>query len=176
MCVIRRFTHRPPGNGESDASIAFWLRKGHSAGKPLPQLAIREDAKFFVQNWTKKLFFANKDPKNNFDDWMILQKHVLSFKCNDFFLNGKFEGDVIFCHLSRTFTVDYSLGSNWWHVCLASERRKKIIHANDGPYMFHRGKSVTRWFGCLDMILWVHIRQLGVVVVYAAQSICCSNF
>ena len=61
------FTHRPPGNGESDASIAFWLRKGHSAGKPLSQLAIREDAKFFVQNWTKKLFFANKDPKTNFD-------------------------------------------------------------------------------------------------------------
>ena len=59
--------------------------KGHSAGKPLPQLAIREDAKIFVQNWTKKLFFANKDPKINFDDWMILQKHVLSFKCNDFF-------------------------------------------------------------------------------------------
>ena len=33
----------------------------------------------------KKLFFANKDPKTNFDDWMMLQKHVLSFKCNDFF-------------------------------------------------------------------------------------------
>ena len=30
------------------------------AGKlqPLPQLAIREDAKFFVQNWTKKLLFC----------------------------------------------------------------------------------------------------------------------
>ena len=41
--------------------------------------------KFFVQNWRKKLYFANKDPKTNFDDWMILQKHVLSFKCNDFF-------------------------------------------------------------------------------------------
>ena len=93
-------THRPPGNGESDASIAFWLRKGHSAGKPLPQLAIWEDAKFFVQNWTKKLFFANKDPKTNFDDWMILQKHVLSFKCNDFFKNDQFEGDIIFCHLN----------------------------------------------------------------------------
>ena len=59
-------------------------RGGHSAGKPLPQSAIREDANFFVQNWTKKLFFANKDPKTNFDAWMILQKHVLSFKCNDF--------------------------------------------------------------------------------------------
>ena len=55
-CVIRRFPRRPPGNGESDASIAFWLQKGHSAGKPLPQLAIREDT-FFVQNCTKKLIF-----------------------------------------------------------------------------------------------------------------------
>ena len=53
----------------------------------------------FVQNWTKKLFFANKDPKTNFDAWMILQKPVLSFKCNDFFKNGQFEGDVIVCHL-----------------------------------------------------------------------------
>ena len=98
-CVIRRFTHRPSGNGKSNASIAFWLRKGHSAGKPLPQFAIREDAKFFVQNWTKRLFFANKDPKTNFDAWMILQKPVLSFKYNDFFKNGQFEGDIIFCHL-----------------------------------------------------------------------------
>ena len=64
MCVIRRFTYRPLGNGESDASIAFGLRKGNSTGKPLPQLAIREDATFFVQNWTKKLFFAHKDQKN----------------------------------------------------------------------------------------------------------------
>ena len=39
---------------------------------------------FFVQNWTKKVFFANKDPKTNFDAWMLLQKPVLSFKCNDF--------------------------------------------------------------------------------------------
>ena len=60
---MRYQTLYPPGNGESDTSIAFWLRKGHSAGKPLPQLVIREDANFFVQNWTKKLFFANKDSK-----------------------------------------------------------------------------------------------------------------
>ena len=64
--------------------LHFGCGKGHSAGKPLPQLAIREDAKCFVQNWTKKLFFANKDPKTHFDAWMILQKPVLSFKCNDF--------------------------------------------------------------------------------------------
>ena len=44
--------------------IAFCLRKGHSAGKPLPQMVIREDAKIFVQNWTKKVFFAKKNPKN----------------------------------------------------------------------------------------------------------------
>ena len=41
--------------------------------------------KFLFKIGQKKLFFANKDPKTNFDDWMILQKHVLSFKCNDFF-------------------------------------------------------------------------------------------
>ena len=32
----------------------------------------------------KSYFFANKDPKTNFDAWMILQKHVLPFNCNDF--------------------------------------------------------------------------------------------
>ena len=32
---------------------------------------------------------------------MILQKPVLSFKCNDFFKNGQFEGDIIFCHLNQ---------------------------------------------------------------------------
>ena len=102
-CVIRHFTHRPPDNGESDASIAFWLRKDHSAGKPLPQLAIREDATFFVQSWTKKLFFANKDPKANFDASMILQKPVLSFIGNAFLKNGQFESDIIFCHFKRTW-------------------------------------------------------------------------
>ena len=40
---------------------------------------------FLFKIGQKKLFFANKDPKTNFDAWMILQKHVLSFKCNDFF-------------------------------------------------------------------------------------------
>ena len=40
---------------------------------------------FLFKIGQKKLFFANKDPKTSFDDWMILQKHVLSFKCNDFF-------------------------------------------------------------------------------------------
>ena len=40
---------------------------------------------FLFKIGQKSYFFANKDPKTNFDDWMILQKHVLSFKCNDFF-------------------------------------------------------------------------------------------
>ena len=39
---------------------------------------------FLFKIGQKKLFFANKDPKTNFDAWMILQKHVLSFICNDF--------------------------------------------------------------------------------------------
>ena len=76
---------RPPGNGESDASIAFWLRKGHSAGKPLPQLAIRDDATFFIQNCTKLVIFANKDPKTNFDACMMLRKPALSLKWRYFF-------------------------------------------------------------------------------------------
>ena len=117
-CVIRRFTHRPPGNGESDASIAFWLRKGHSAGKPLPQLAIREDAKFFVQNWTKKLFFANKDPKTNFDEWMIPQKHVLSFKCNDFFKMANLKAISSSATLRRQTTMLVSCSQCFWKGCI----------------------------------------------------------
>ena len=119
------FTHRPPGNGESDASIAFWLRKGHSPGKPLPQLAIREDAKFSVQNWTKKLFFANKDPKTNFDDWMIPQKHVLSFKCNDFFKMANLKAissstTLSFCDKQKCYieklhvNMRITLFKQWW--------------------------------------------------------------
>ena len=104
-CVIRRFTHGPPGNGKSDASIAFWLRKVQSASKPLPQLAIREYAKFFVQNWTKKLFLANKDPKTNFNAWMILQKPVLSFKCNDFFKMANLKA----ISFSATLIADWSV-------------------------------------------------------------------
>ena len=122
-CVIRRFTHRPPGNGESDASIAFWLRKGHSAGKPLPQLAIREDAKFFVQNWTKKLFFANKDPKTNFDEWMIPQKHVLSFKCNDFFKMANLKA------ISSSATLNMSSGKRR-PSCLNLNVLKKSVTRN----------------------------------------------
>ena len=37
----------------------------------------------FCSKLDKKGFFANKDSKTNFDAWMILQKPVLSFKCND---------------------------------------------------------------------------------------------
>ena len=88
-----------------DASIAFWLRMGHSASKPLPQLAIREDAICFVQNWTKKLFFANKDPKTNFADWMILRKHVLSFKCNDFFKMANLKAILSSATLIRSLMV-----------------------------------------------------------------------
>ena len=102
------FYRRTPGNGESDASIAFWLRKGHSAAKPFPQLAIREDATFFVQNCTKKLFFATKDTKTNFDASMILQKPALLLKGN-VFLNGQSEGGIIFCHLNSFFRLPYSL-------------------------------------------------------------------
>ena len=40
---------------------------------------------FLFKIGQKSYFFANKDPQTNFDDWMILQKHVLSFQCNTFF-------------------------------------------------------------------------------------------
>ena len=56
---------------------------------------------FLFKIGQKKLFFAHKDRKTNFDAWMIPQKPVLSFKCNDFFKNGQFEGDIIFCHLNN---------------------------------------------------------------------------
>ena len=50
----------------------------------------------------KKCFFANKNTKTNFDACMILQKPALSLKGNVFFnfyfLNGQFEGEIIFCH------------------------------------------------------------------------------
>ena len=93
-------TARPPGNGESDASIAFWLRKGHSAGKPLPQSAIREDAKFFVQNWTKKLFWRLNDTT---EACIVVQMQW-------FFKNGQFEGDIIFCHLKMIIWIDWNVG------------------------------------------------------------------
>ena len=38
---------------------------------------------FLIKIGQKKLFFAKKDHKTNFDAWLILQKPVLSFKCND---------------------------------------------------------------------------------------------
>ena len=39
---------------------------------------------FLFKIGQKSYFFANKDPKTNFDAWMILQKPVLLCKCNDF--------------------------------------------------------------------------------------------
>ena len=62
---------------------------------------------FLFKIGQKKLFFANKDPKTNFDAWMILQKPVLSFKCNDFLKNGQFEGYIIFCPLNLRDTTQY---------------------------------------------------------------------
>ena len=44
-------------------------------------------------------FLVKIGQKSYFDAWMILQKPVLSFKCNNFLKNGQFEGDIIFCHL-----------------------------------------------------------------------------
>ena len=72
---------------------------------------------FFVQNWTKKLFFANKAPKNNFDDWMILQKHVLSFKCNDFFKMAYLKA------ISSSATLSQILSREWRCSWSSADRR-----------------------------------------------------
>ena len=93
-----------------------------------------------MQNFLFKLFFANKDPKTNVDAWMILQKpvlsskcndffkiaylkaissSVLSSKCNDFFWNSLFEGDIIFCHLKM---VPYNGCSQMLHISFKTEK------------------------------------------------------
>ena len=80
-------------------ALWFWLRKGLSPGKPLPQLAIREDANFFVQNWTKKLFLPIKTPKLILTlEWYYRSLIVVQMQW--FLKNGEFEGDIIFCHLN----------------------------------------------------------------------------
>ena len=87
--MIRALSDALPTGHRAMANLTLQLHFG--CGRATPPASHSHNwpsgrmQKIFVQNWTKKLFFANKDPKTNFDDWMILQKHVLSFKCNDFF-------------------------------------------------------------------------------------------
>ena len=89
---------------------------------------------FLFKIGQKKLFFANKDPQTNFDAWMILQKPVLSFKCNDFFKNDQFEGDIIFCHLNpwSGTRVHWSLVSmylcRYWWMCQRPLSKFRNMH------------------------------------------------
>ena len=119
-CVIRRFTHRSLGNGESDASIAFWLRKDHSAGKPLPQLAIREDATFLVQNWTKKLFFL---PIKTRKLILTLEWYYTSLYCRS---NQQLKKMANLKVISSSATLMRGLHKNWFTLNLGILRRLEL--------------------------------------------------
>ena len=80
---------------------------------------------FLFKIGQKKLFFANKDPKTNFDDWMIPQKHVLSFKCNDFFKMANLKAissstTLSFCDKQKCYieklhvNMRITLFKQWW--------------------------------------------------------------
>ena len=62
---------------------------------------------FLFKIGQKSYFFANKDPKTNFDDWMILQKHVLSFKYNDFFKMANLKA------ISSSATLSWEWRCSW---------------------------------------------------------------
>ena len=86
--IMRALSDALPTGHRAIANLTLQLHFG--CGRATPPVShshnwpSRRMRNFFFQNWTKLLFFANKDPKTNFDAWMILQKPVLSFKCNDF--------------------------------------------------------------------------------------------
>ena len=92
---------------------------------------------FFVQNRTKKCIFANQDTKTNFDACMILQKPALSLKGN-VFLNGQFEGDIIFCHLNQ-FTCVTSNISHILNVVI------KGFHKTNEALLIYNLISKTQW-------------------------------
>ena len=86
---MKRFTRKPSGNGESDASIAFGCGRAtplisHSHKWPSLRMHL-----FFVCNYTKTLFFANKEPKIDFDACMTLQNLALSLTGNRFWEMAK---------------------------------------------------------------------------------------
>ena len=141
-----------------ESLIAFWLRKGHSAGKPLPQLAIREDAKVFVPNWTKKLSFANKTQKLI----LTLQLYYSSpYFCSKvmIFKNGRFEGDIIFRHLkvplfkpSLLWCLSITYGTHWH----SSNKSRRNIWAIGGHWPSFIPPSSVR------KIWWLTLKNLFV--------------
>ena len=87
--IIRALSDPLPTGHRAMANPTLQLHFGY--GRATPPVSHSHNwpsgrmQKFLVKIGEKSYFFANKDPKTNFDDWMILQKHVLSFECNDFF-------------------------------------------------------------------------------------------
>ena len=67
----------------------------------------------FLFKTAQKSYFLPIKTKINFDACMILQKPALLLKGNVFFfLNGQFEGDIIFCHLNSLAPGDLPTASN----------------------------------------------------------------
>ena len=93
---------------------------------------------FLIKIGQKKIFFANKDPKTNFDDWMILQKHVLSFKCNDFFKMANLKAISSSATLSTTaLEAPFHFGCAF-PMCTGTETVKQSLNSietNQG--LFH---------------------------------------
>ena len=125
--------------------------------------------KFFVQNWTKKLFFANKDPKNNFDDWMILQKHVLSFKCNDFFKMANLKA------ISSSATLNACWANHQvcmhhmctgWAVCIHNVARWAFnVHCVNNRPVFVVPCVLGEHYVCITLALGVHLMTIRYVAV-----------
>ena len=77
---------------------------------------------FLFKIGQKKSFFANKDPKNNFDAWVVLQKPVLSFKCNDFLKMANLKA----ISSSATLTHILMLNESLLFTCYGSLFSRKI--------------------------------------------------
>ena len=73
---------------------------------------------FLFKIGQKKSFFANKDPKTNFDAWMVLQKPVLSFKCNDFLKMANLKAISSSATLRRQTTMLVSCSQCFWKGCI----------------------------------------------------------
>ena len=85
--IMRALSDALPTAHRVMANLTFQLHFG--CGRATPPVSYSHNwpcrrMQHFCSKLDKKLFFANKDQKTNFDTWMILQKPALSFKGNDF--------------------------------------------------------------------------------------------
>ena len=98
-----------------DASFAFWLRKGHSAGKPLFKIGQKS---YFLPMKTQKLI-------------LMLEWYYRSLYCRSkpmTFRNGQFEGDIIFCHLKKTHHfVMASISKNFLWMSMFIDKKFSTI-------------------------------------------------